>query len=297
MPAGAWWRRSRACHVSGCRGPAGPPVTEETTLRTDPSRRPWKAAAFVLVLTVLAGCALNKGSALAAGFEQEWAGTPDVAEIDAKGSNSLPFLGTASGTLVVAEGTPADRVTELAADLRRYVADHDGVEGRIEADGVAFTVVAGKARTDEVVALWRSLTADTRVRRADIDDTAGNSDRWRIDVDTADATEAMAVFRDLLSGGGRHEPLSAATFLGVGTWLDARPSLHVETGGDGRTPGEAIAAYEAVRARYAIIEARLKPDRATISLAPGADLDGAAALASAAAPSLGANLEITSGRG
>ncbi|MFC7759122.1 hypothetical protein ACFQY4_14855 [Catellatospora bangladeshensis] len=129
-------------------------------------------------------------------------GTPDVAEIDAKGSNSLPFLGTASGTLVVAEGTPADRVTELAADLRRYVADQDGVEGRIEADGVAFTVVADKARTDEVVALWRSLTADTRVRRADIDDTAGDGDRWRIDVDTADATEAMAVFRDLLSGGG-----------------------------------------------------------------------------------------------
>ncbi|MFD0591820.1 hypothetical protein ACFQZ4_03980 [Catellatospora coxensis] len=190
----------------------------------------------MLGLVVVAGCALNKGSALAGDFEQEWAGTPDVTTVDAKGDNTLPFLGSASGTLVVADGTPAERVTELADELRRYVAEHDGTKGRITADGVSFTVVADEAHTGEVVALWRSLTADGRVVEADIDTVPAGDVRWRIEVDAVDAPAAMAVFDDLTADGDRHRSLSAVTSLEVRTGADVRPGLHVETGADGRTP-------------------------------------------------------------
>lgn len=40
-------------------------------MRTD-SRRPLPVTAFVLGVILIAGCALNKGSAPADDFEQEW---------------------------------------------------------------------------------------------------------------------------------------------------------------------------------------------------------------------------------
>jgi hypothetical protein len=52
----------------------------------------------------LTGCAIDKGSALAADFEEDWAGTPDVVKIDTTDNNTLPFLGTASGVLILEDG-------------------------------------------------------------------------------------------------------------------------------------------------------------------------------------------------
>lgn len=254
--------------------------------------------ALVLGLTLLTGCAIDKGTALAADFEENWAGTPDVAKIHTTKNNTLPFAGTSTGTLILEDGTSADRVTKLAGEMREYVARHDKVTGRITTDGITFTVVADKGRTHEVLALWRSLTADDRVADADINDAPWKeaTDRWRIEVTAVDATGALAVFKDMYAEGDRHRPLSGVIVLTV------KGGLFVETDFNDAFPAEAIAAYEAVLAQYSVVGATLRRDAVSgsvvrIVVAESADQDHARELARRAAPNLGAAVEVTSDSG
>ncbi|MFD3307406.1 hypothetical protein [Streptomyces sp. NPDC058694] len=252
----------------------------------------------MLGLPSLTGCAIDKGTALAADFEESWAGTPDVANIRTTKNNTLPFKGTSTGTLTLKDGTSADRVTELVGEMREYVARHDKITGRIAADGITFTVVADEGRIGEVLALWRSLTADDRVANADINDAPWKeaTDRWRIEVTTVDATGALAVFKDMYAKGDRHRPLSGVIVLTV------KGGLFVETDFNDGFPAEAIAAYEAVLARYPIVSATLRRDAVSgsvvsIVVADGVDWDHARELARRAAPKLGAAVKVTSDRG
>lgn len=254
--------------------------------------------AFMLGLTLLTGCAIDKGTALAADFEEDWAGAPDVAKIHTTKDNTLPFLGKSTGTLILKDGTSADSVTKLGNELGDYVTRHDKVTGRITADDITFTVVAEERRTREVLALWRSLTADDQVANGDIDDSPWKgTDRWQIEVTAVDATGAMAVFKDMVADGDRHRPLSNVTSLEVGTEHGVRPRLSVATDFDGGVPAEAIAAYEAVVAQYSVVHASLQPDRVGIVVAESADRDHAGELARRAAPNLGAAVEVTSDSG
>lgn len=243
----------------------------------------------------MSGCAIDKGTALAADFEDNWAGTPDVAKIRTTKNNTLPFKGTSTGTLILKDGTSADRVTKLVGKLREYVARHDKVTGRIAVDGITFTVVADERRTREVLALWRSLTADDRVADADINDAPWReaTDRWRIEVTAVDATGALAVFKDMYAEGDRHRPLSGVIVLTV------KGGLFVETDFNDRFPAEAIAAYEAVLAQYPVVGATLRRDAVSgsavnIVVAKGSDRDHADELARRAAPNLGAAIKVTS---
>lgn len=253
----------------------------------------------MLGLPWLTGCAIDKGTALAADFQEAWAGTPDVAKIRTTKNNTLPFKGTSDGTLILKEGTSADRVTKLAGEMREYVARHDKITGRITADGITFTVVADKRRTHEVLALWRSLTADAQVVNADIDDQPWKeaTERWRIEVATVDAGGALTVFKDMLAEGDRHRRLSGVMVLKV-----TGPGLFVETDFNDGFPAEAIAAYEAVLAQYPVAGAGVRRDAVSgsavsIVVAQGADRDHADELARRAAPNLGAAVKVTSDSG
>ncbi|MFD3484199.1 hypothetical protein [Streptomyces sp. NPDC058665] len=241
------------------------------------------------------GCAIDKGTALAADFEKDWAGTADVVRIHTTKNNTLPFAGSSTGVLVLAEGTSADRVSERAAELGDYVARHKKITGRITADGITFTVFADKGRTREVLALWRSLTVDDHVVDGDINDASRKAATgWRSEFTAADATGAMTVFKDMVSDGGRYRPLSGVASLKVSTGRDVLPGLSVETAFDGTLPTEAIAAYEAVTARHEVAGAGLQPDRLSIVVADGADLADADEVARSAAPGLGAAVEVRS---
>ncbi len=255
--------------------------------------------ALVLGLPLLTGCAIDKGTALAADFEENWADTPDVAKIRTTKNNTLPFAGTSTGTLILQDGTSADRVSELAGEMGKYVARHGKVTGRIAADGITFTVVADERRTGEVLALWRSLTADERVTDADIDDAPWKeaTERWQSEVTAVDATGAMAVFKDMVTQGGRHRPLSGVMALKV-----KGPGLLVESDFNDGFPAEAIAAYEAVLAQYSVVGATLRRDPVSgsavrITVAKSADRNHAGELARRAAPNLGAAVEVTSDSG
>jgi hypothetical protein len=185
-------------------------------------------------------------------------------------------------------------VTALAERLGKYVSDHDAVTGRITAGTFTFTVVADRKRTGEVLALWRSLAADDRAVGGDIDDVFWkDTDRWEAEITAVDAAGAMAVFKDVTTDGDRHRPLSDVTSLKVATKQGARSGLSVETGFDGDLPAEAIAAYEAVAARYPVVRTSMTPDRASIVVAESADLTQAGELARKAAPNLGPALRIT----
>ncbi len=244
------------------------------------------------------GCAIDKGTALAADFDGDWAGTPDVTKIHTTKSNTLPFAGTATGTLILKDGTPADRVTRLADDLRQYVAEHDAITGRITAGTVTFTVVADQARADEVLALWRSLTTDGRMLTGDISDASTKeTGRWRIALTAADAAGAAALFEDLVTDGDQHRPLSDVMSLEVRTGRDVRPGITVGTDFHGTLPTEAIAAYEAVAARYAVVRASLAADRASIVVARDEERAQAHELATTAAPGLGTAIKVTSDGG
>ncbi|KAB8170872.1 hypothetical protein FH609_001950 [Streptomyces sp. 3MP-14] len=243
--------------------------------------------ALALALPLLTGCAVNQGTALASDFEEHWGGTPDVAEVVVHGYNTLPFSGTATGTLVLREGTPPERVGERAEALREYVAREGSVTGRITADDITFTVAADEGRTREVLALWASLRSDARVVDGDVGAaTLRGEHRWQARVTVVDADGALAVFDDLLGGGGRHRPPSDPMAVEVVTASGARPGLSIRSELDGRLPTEALAAYEAVVAELPVAGATLRDTGLSITVADPADLDAALALAREAAPGM-----------
>src|SRR5690606_41419672 len=100
--------------------------------RTPRKRAVPVGAAAAVAVTLLAGCAVNAGTAKARQFEADWEGTPDVSDVSASGANNLPFSGTADWTAVVAAGTPDERVAELLHALGRNVREHGGVDATLE---------------------------------------------------------------------------------------------------------------------------------------------------------------------
>ncbi|MFI6874693.1 hypothetical protein ACIBL6_14745 [Streptomyces sp. NPDC050400] len=281
------------------RGRSAGPLFKETALNRTPARRSVPVALRALARAALTVCAVDKGSALAANFEKSWAGTPDVAEIRTTKNNTLPFLGSSTGTLTVDEGTSADRVTQLAGELREYVVRRSKVTGRITANDITFTVAADEGRTGEVLALWRSLTADDKVKSADIHDAPWKEAtvRWRIEATAVDAAGVLTAFKDMLVDGGRHRHLTGVTSLKV-----TGPGLFVETDFHDAFPAEAIAAYEAVLAQHSVTRATLRRDAVsnsavTMIVADSADVAHAGELARSAAPNLGAAVEVRGSAG
>jgi hypothetical protein len=255
-----------------------------------------------IVIGLLTGCAVNKGSALAASFDEDWAGTPDVTEVRTTGDNPLPFAGSATGELVLADGTQPDRIAQLAGELRGYVADRDNVTGRITADAITLTVGPDQSHDDETLTLWRSLTRDERVLDGDLAYVgADEGARRRLLVTAIDPAAAMAVFQDMVTGsepGGLHTPVTGARSVHVRTEPRTLPSLHVQTDHEGGVPVSAIAAYEAVRAEFEVVSASIQPDRTTgskltVRVGPDDDPDAAVSVARAAAPSLAAAITVT----
>ncbi|WP_406387910.1 hypothetical protein [Streptomyces sp. NBC_00887] len=266
-------------------------------MRSNASRWPIPIIAFVLAMPLLTGCAVDKGTALAADFEEDWVGASDVEKVSTLGDNTLPFMGKAIGVLVLKDDTPPDRVAERANELSEYVARNDSITGRITADGITVTVDADKRRAGEVVALWRSLATDERVVDGDISGSSSKKGhRWLSKVTAVDSAGALG-FDDMADSGGRHRPLSDVTSVEVRTGRDVRPGLLVQSDVDGGLPTEAIAAYEAVVAEHPVVGASLQSARVGITLADAADRDDAPELARRAAPGLDAAAVSVTGEG
>ncbi|MGW5383509.1 hypothetical protein [Nocardia sp. NPDC003963] len=267
-------------------------------MRSNTARRPIRILAFVLALPLLSGCAIDKGTALAAKFDKDWAGTSDIAEVDVYGYNILPFAGKAVGTLVFEDGASPDRVVERAGDLREYLARNGSITGRITAHGITVTVDPDERRGREILDLWRSLATDERVVNGDIESwTSKSVFHWQSKVTTVDSAAAMAVFGDMVGNGGPHRLPSDLTSVQVVTRAGASPAISVQSDADGRLPTETIAAYEAVRAEYQVVDATLDTTSVRIVVAGAADLEDIRELARRAAPGLGADAISVTSRG
>jgi len=240
------------------------------------------AGTAVLVVALTAGCAVNAGTAKARQLEEDWRGTPDVAEVSASGSNDLPFFGSADGTIVVEPGTSDARVAELLHELGDYVQARDGVSGSLEVGPMTLGARSYGAGNDDVLDLWRALREEPAVVGAELG-------TWDVAVDLDDPRRFVPLTADLTRPGGALEPL-AGTRLTV-----TAGELRAETSLDGGLAPE-LSAFRAVAARRPVLEASLTSHRLVLRVGSYDDALAAREDAVAAVPSVADRLVVNGGK-
>lgn len=241
------------------------------------------AVALMTMIASLAvgGCAVDKGSALADQFEEDWAGTEDVMDAYATFSNSLPFVGSADGTLVLADDVSEERVEELVHELGEYEAEHDGVNGSLKIGESLLGVANTREGNEALIDWWRVVRADPEVATYTVeDDGSGGA---KVSLVVTDAERVDEVFEDLVDGGGAYPVLDGEGDVRV---EDPESAFVIDTlPGDVGEWDRAIAAYRAVEERYDVT--RLTIDyRCVIGVAEGVPVEEARQVAEAAAPGL-----------
>src|SRR5690606_26629157 len=251
--------------------PDGPGSDDGMRTRTPRKRAVPVGAAAAVAVTLLAGCAVNAGTAKARQFEADWEGTPDVSDVSASGANNLPFSGTADGTAVVAAGTPDERVAELLHALGGDVREHGGVDATLEVGHVRLGARPDREANDAVLDLWHGLRVEPGLVSAELGVRG-------VDVDLDDPTRFADLVEDLATPGGDLEPLADAA-------VDVRAGSSAAGGGAGDDPADALAAFRAVDERFGVTGAHLEttPPRVELRVADSADIADARALARRAA--------------
>src|SRR5690606_23523796 len=251
--------------------------------RTPRKRAVPVGAAAAVAVTLLAGCAVNAGTAKARQFEADWEGTPDVSDVSASGANNLPFSGTADGTAVVAAGTPDERVAELLHALGGYVREHGGVDATLEVGHVRLGARPDREANDAVLDLWHGLRVEPGLVSAELGVRG-------VDVDLDDPTRFADLVEDLATPGGDLEPLADAA-------VDVRAGSFAAVVGAGDDSTDALAAFRAVDERFGVTGAHLEttPPRVELRVADSADSAAARALARRAGPRLARDLVVEGG--
>ncbi|MCO7275470.1 hypothetical protein [Cellulosimicrobium cellulans] len=242
------------------------------------------SCAAVLVVGLTSACALNAGSAKAQRFEDDWRGTPDVAEVETDASNDLPFAGSAHGTLVVEPGTSAERVAELFHELGAYVDAHDGVDGSLEVEHLTLGARPDRERNDAVLDTWNALRDDPAV-------VGGELGTSEVSVDLDDPERFARLVADLALPGDELQPLE-----GTDVVVTAGPFVAEVASGD--DPSAALDALRAVDDEYGVTEARLvtSPDpRLELRVVDPARIADAQALARSTAPEIAGALVVQGG--
>jgi hypothetical protein len=242
------------------------------------------ACAAVLAVGLVAGCSVNAGTAKARQFEDDWRGTADVADVWAGGSNDLPFLGTAEGTVVVEPGTSVERVTELFHALGEYVNAHDSVGGSLEVEHLTLGARSDREGNDAVLELWGALRDDPAVVGAEL----GTSE---VSVDLDDPARFAGLVADLAAPGGDLEPLTGTRLVVTAGTLEAE----VASGDD---PTAALDAFRAVDEQDGVTDARLvtfPSPRLELRVADAARIADAQALALSAAPGVAGTVVVHGG--
>jgi hypothetical protein len=84
------------------------------------------AAALAVALTLTACGPVNRGSSLGEGLEDAVRDLPGVVEVEGGGQNPLPWSGSASSTIVLAETASVDEVLAVAEAAAGQIAQSDG---------------------------------------------------------------------------------------------------------------------------------------------------------------------------
>ena len=133
------------------------------------ARAVWAGALAVALL--LSGCSgVNAGSAAEASFTGQFASDPDVASLDLRSSNDLPWVGSTSGTVVAREGLDETQLRDLTDRVGSYLAAHRDNTGAfgIEADGLSFPVAGDRAANERTLEIVSELRGDARLASANL---------------------------------------------------------------------------------------------------------------------------------
>lgn len=151
--------------------------------------------AAVLALTV-SGCAsVNAGSAGSDYFKREFSGDPDVAEVSARGTNDLPWVGSVYGQVVAQDDLDDDALVALINRVGEYAADPRGtasLSAFMTSDDVRFRVYRTRAQNDAQVDLVLGVRNNNRIVEAEIID----KDIEFVAEDPADVFEAVDEYVD-----------------------------------------------------------------------------------------------------
>lgn len=250
------------------------------------NRRVASLAALALAACILlTGCGpVNAGSAAADDFEKYMGGQPGVADVQVRASNDLPFQGSASGLVVLEEGSGEGILAAVVDRMAAYLRDHPGnVSWSMQASVDGFTL--GVSETAGTNTATIDLLGDARA----IDGIVGGS----LDSDgvglssfvVSDSARFIATLGELVQ-------LDFPTAVEA---HDATGGFSVTSTDDVELPEPEIAAFDAVAAVYSVVSAQLAPG--SVALRVGADSESVAAteLAESLPGSAGIDITIAGG--
>jgi hypothetical protein len=288
-----------------------------------PRHRTIRIAAAVLVATAaaagLTGCGdVDAGSAAASAFEKLLDGVPDVVDVDASGTNDLPWSGTASASVLVDDAVTADHLGEIVDRIGGFLSEESKRSGGATWEGVdvsvrGFTVAVLDRREDNAtqLELLASLEAEGvpggelhlysvgadggRASSLTLEPRPGEDflDAYDLAAQTAEATPAYA---DAVLTGRSDD--GDPTRSGADEATNATPGSHeqgevarfsISSGDDddptaSGDPSGSRSAYLAVAEQFAVIGATLTPDTFDLRIANVDDVAAATALAKGALP-------------
>ncbi|KQM16165.1 hypothetical protein ASF83_09850 [Plantibacter sp. Leaf171] len=288
-----------------------------------PRHRTIRIAAAALVATAaaagLTGCGdVDAGSAAASAFEELLDGVPDVVDVDASGSNDLPWSGTASASVLIDDAVTADHLGEIVDRIGGFLSEQSKRSGGATWEGVdvsvrGFTVAVLDRREDNAtqLELLASLEAEGvpggelhlfpvgadggRASSLTLEARPGEDflDAYDLAGETAEATPAYA--DAVLTGRSDDgDPIGSgadeATNATPGSPEQGEAARFSISSGDdddptaSGDPNGSRAAYLAVAEQFAVIGATLTPDTLDLRIANVDDVAAASALATGSLP-------------
>jgi hypothetical protein len=267
----------------------------------------------------LTGCGdVNAGSASADEFEALLRDVPGVVDVEASGTNNLPWSGTASASVLVDDSVSDDRLSDIVDRIGGFLNEQSRHSGGATWRGVdlavrGFTVSVLDRREDNATQLdLLGSLEDEGVPGGELQLSAAGADGTRDAVlnlvarpgedflnaydlarETAAATPAYAAA--IVSGwsdDGLDPTMSDADDVPLGfrdPQDDARFSISSGVAGDPRSggdPGPARTAFLAVAEQFTTTGASLTPSSLDLRIADVEDVTAATAVAEGAAPTI-----------
>lgn len=268
----------------------------------------------------LSGCGdVNAASAAGRDFEQLLDGVPEVADVDTTGSNTLPWSGTASASVLLDDDVSDDRLSGIVDRIGGFLNEQAKRSGGATWEGVdltvrGFTLSVLDRRADNAtqLELLASLEdegvpgGELQLASAGTDGARASSltlvarpgedflDAYDLARATADATPAYAAAvvsgrsDDGVDPAEPDEDDADDAAPGFPNWDgDARFSISSGVDDDATVsgdPGTTRAAYLAVAEQFEVIGAALTPDTIDLRIASVEDVAAATAVTTGAVP-------------
>jgi len=270
------------------------------------------AALLVLGLT---GCGeVNAGSAAAREFEQVMADVPEVVDVSTSSSNTLPWAGTASASVLLDDAVSDDRLSEIVDRIGGFLNERANRSGGASWEGVEiavrdFTVSVLDRRTDNEVQLallarleeagvpggalllgpsGPKASPDTP-REASLTLVAGGGEDFLAAYDLARlvSEQTPAYTEAAVTGRSGAEPDGVTDDAAAFPAWDEGARFSITSRGEDEAsagdPGPSRAAYVAVAEQFDVIAATITPTALDLRVANAADVAGATELAESVA--------------